>query len=144
MAIELRTVCDDDCILLYDWANNYEVRKNSFNPKEISWEEHKSWFNKKLSNPFSKLFILEKDKSAVGQIRYDKTDENTWELDFSISQRFRGMGLGKTIVELSMIQISGPIVAVVRQNNIASRQVFERLGFQIQNKDDDIIKYIYE
>ena len=36
----LRNNCKDDIDLLFVWANDFSVRQNSFNSKQISYEEH--------------------------------------------------------------------------------------------------------
>ena len=143
MKVKLRSVCEGDCDLLYEWANNYEVRQNALNPNEIIWEEHKLWFKRKLNSPNAKIFILENDKLPVGQIRYDKREGAIWQIDFSIIEQFQGQGLGKKIVELSLDKISGTIEAIVKKENVASMKVFERLGFIRKEFNNGTFQYIY-
>ena len=73
MILTLRKAKEDDCDLLYRWANDPKVRKNSFNKEKIDYEEHKKWFENKLNSDKSYMFIL-KDEVPLGQIRIDIED----------------------------------------------------------------------
>lgn len=46
----LRKVTKDDIMLLYNWANDNEVRKNAFNSNYIDINVHKKWFEDKLNS----------------------------------------------------------------------------------------------
>lgn len=142
MSVELRDVTEADAELLFHWANETEVRQNALNQDEIAWEDHIKWFNRKIKSDQSKIFILEKDKQPVGQIRYDKNG-NFWEISFSIGKKFRGSGFGKMIIELSRNRVPGPVRAVVKNGNLASQKVFESLEFEREGKKDDLVQYVY-
>jgi hypothetical protein len=40
----------EDCELIYKWANDPEVRKNSFSGAAITVENHQKWFESKLAD----------------------------------------------------------------------------------------------
>lgn len=142
--MKLRTVEEKDCQLLFRWANDPDVRKNAFKSQKINWKSHVSWFKDKINNPSTIIFILEKDNCPIGQVRYDyNKEENLWILDYSIDIQFRGMGLGKKIIELSLNQISGTVTANVKEDNIPSCNIFEKLGFQEMGKENNFVKYKY-
>jgi len=138
---ELRPVWNMDCKLLFEWAIDEDTRKNSLKPEPIRWEDHVVWFYKKLNNPFCKMFILEEDDQPIGQIRYDKVDKH-WQVDFYIDKTFRGLGFGKKIVELSRAKIPGPILAIVKQENVSSCKVFEKLGFVRKKVENGLMHYM--
>ncbi|MBI4644486.1 MAG: UDP-2,4-diacetamido-2,4,6-trideoxy-beta-L-altropyranose hydrolase, partial [Deltaproteobacteria bacterium] len=56
--ITLRAAVKDDCRMLWEWANDPEVRKNSFSSDPIPWEQHVSWFESKLRDPGYLFFIV--------------------------------------------------------------------------------------
>lgn len=144
MELKIRKAREDDVSLLYIWVNNDDVRRNALNPKKIKWEEHEAWFEGKMSNPYSKIFILENINHPIGQIRYDRKDEGFWDIDFFIDKKFRGMGLGQKIIELSLNKISGIVRAVVKKENVASCKVFEKLGFQREENEEGIYQYKFK
>jgi UDP-2,4-diacetamido-2,4,6-trideoxy-beta-L-altropyranose hydrolase len=58
--------------LLWQWANDPQVRNASFSSGPISWETHVAWFNDKISIPRAEMFIAEDERGIpVGQIRFD-------------------------------------------------------------------------
>ena len=40
----------DDINIFFEWANEKETRENSFNNKEIFYDEHKNWYTSKINN----------------------------------------------------------------------------------------------
>ena len=74
--IKLRKVEYSDINLLYRWANDPIVRKNSFNSAPISFDAHKDWFNKMMDDPSVFQFILMDENTPVGQIRLNINGED--------------------------------------------------------------------
>lgn len=137
-----------DAQQLFDWANDPDVRAMSINSNRINWEEHLTWFKKKLESPLCKIFILEQSHTPVGQIRYEKLD-GVWVVDYSIGKNFRGSGLGRTILEQSIpLFKSEVIVAVVKKSNAASNKIFISLGFIMDEEKTidgtDYLQYLFQ
>ena len=130
----LRKATPEYLLTYYNWANDEAVRKNSFSPEPIDLETHKNWFKQKLNNPDTLLYILEKNENPVGQIRFD-VEEKIAHIDYSIDSKFRGLGLGKHILQLGIEQFlldeSRKIYfqAVVKTGNFASHKIFQKIGF---------------
>lgn len=138
--IKLRTATKIDLKIIFDWANDSDVRKNAFNMESITWEDHVNWFNKGLNSSNFLIFILEHNDIPIGQIRFEKEDV-FWKMDYSIRSESRGLGMGKKIVEMGIEKISGKIKAWVKKENIASCKVFEKLGFEKISSTDNVILY---
>ena len=132
-SILLRKANLQDTELLYNWVNNEEVRRNSINKSPIKWEDHKIWFKNKLADSTTLLLILEVNGIAVGQVRFDKVGEH-FEIDYSVDEKYRGKGYGTTLIKRGILYLNHlkgrhKIVAKVSALNLASRKVFERIGF---------------
>lgn len=129
----LRPVVIDDIVLLFEWANQAEVRMNAINSAEIIWEEHQKWFEERIHSDRTKMFILEDHDKPVAQIRFDfKAGE--WHIDFSVSANERGKGYGKVVVQEGLRKMKDrPVVALVKVSNAPSRAVFTSLGFGQQD-----------
>jgi RimJ/RimL family protein N-acetyltransferase len=126
----IRAVKEEDCKLLFEWANDAEVRANAVHPEQITWEKHVSWFNQKVHSDQTRIFILEFRGTAVGQIRYDRGYEG-WVIDYSIDKRFRGKGFGKLIVRTTLNNVRPEKVkALVKVSNVSSTKCFESLLFR--------------
>ncbi|RMA65987.1 UDP-2,4-diacetamido-2,4,6-trideoxy-beta-L-altropyranose hydrolase [Ulvibacter antarcticus] len=132
-SVSLRPANEKDMLLLFDWANDPDVRKNAFNSEKIELENHKKWYSNKIKDANTKILILEKDELPLGQIRFDKTDDN-WTIDYSIDAKYRGLGLGGRIIELGIEHLKEDVKAIVKVDNIGSCKVFENLGFTNTNE----------
>ena len=138
----LREVSKLDCLKLFQWVNEEEAILNSLTQEPVRWEDHVNWFNNKLASQSTKIFVLENDNAALGQIRFD-IKNHYWEISFSIDKQYRGKGYGKLIIEEGLKKISGPVRAIVKKKNTPSIKVFENLGFQKSSLNDDLIEYIF-
>jgi len=133
--LSLRPVDKKDTELLWRWANDPAVRANAYQTDPIPMDDHLRWVSNKLDSSDSLLLILELDGCPVGQVRYDRTDCETAEIDFSIDRQFRGLGLGRRMIELSteeaarQLEVS-KLHAQVKEGNEPSCRVFQRAGFQ--------------
>ena len=127
----------DDCAQYLVWANNPEVRKNSFSPDPISEDSHGRWFSKRISASDSCLLVVaDYEGNDLGQVRFDLDEEKGgWVVDFSIDSQWRGGGYGKaSLVEaLNWMHLRSrsrlTIFADVLEVNPASTGIFEALEF---------------
>lgn len=144
--IYLRRVKETDMKLLFDWRNNELVRKNSFCMDPVEWNEHVKWFNTTLVKSSVLFFILICKEKEVGQIRIDLELDNTAIINYSIAEKYRGLGYGKQILHLAETELyerfknKYMLKALVKENNISSQVAFERLGYILQNTNRDIFK----
>lgn len=72
--IYLRKATPEDMKMLFDWANDEDVRRNSFNSNKITWEEHKVWFERLMKDENQYQYILMVDDIPAGQIRLSCED----------------------------------------------------------------------
>lgn len=139
--IYLRLVEDKDMKLLFDWRNDEVVRKNSFSTEPIDWQEHVHWFNSTLKNPSVLFFIMMNGEQTVGQIRIVLEKDDVGIIYCSIAREFRGLGYSSYILNLAENEIYErfsdryTLKALVKENNIASQLMLEKLNYQIQNND---------
>jgi RimJ/RimL family protein N-acetyltransferase len=132
--LTLRKVREDDCDLLWQWANDPDVRAVSFSSQPIPWERHVKWFKAKVMDPTCVLFIATHSNGApVGQVRYD-IDGKQATVSVSIDRNFRGKGYGSAILGLSAQEVFASlevsaIHAYVKRDNEASIWAFEQAEY---------------
>ena len=69
-----RLAHDDDCRLLWDWANDEAVRSAAFSSASIPWADHVQWFQAGVASKRRSIYIVEtEDARPVGQVRFDTT-----------------------------------------------------------------------
>lgn len=125
----LRDAALEDVDLIYKWANDPYVRKNSFSSDEIKYEEHINWFHNFLLRKDARQYILVVDGMDVGQAKVTVADHKA-EIGYSIAAEYRCRGYGKLIISLlpDIVKRDFPevnvLVAQVKPDNIASKKVF--------------------
>ncbi|MRR13984.1 UDP-2,4-diacetamido-2,4,6-trideoxy-beta-L-altropyranose hydrolase, partial [archaeon] len=130
--LRLRAVCTDDCEMVWKWANDPITRNVSYSPAEIPWDEHRSWFQKRSSQPFYYI-ALNHEGIPVGQARFDeKGDEMV--ISVAVDAGYRNRGYGSSLIkaacrEVFQKDVADVIHAYVKHQNPVSRKAFIRAGF---------------
>lgn len=146
MGLWLRKATWEDMDLLYQWANDAEVRKNAFHMEKIPYEDHKKWFGKVMEDERIYQYILCDDAVPIGQIRLN-IDEAVALISYSISAKYRGKGYGSKMLQLAEHQIAinkipyvTKLVGQVKYENLASARVFEKCGY-VKQEMSQYIQY---
>lgn len=137
--LNLRKATSKDAELLFKWANDHAVRNNAVHQEPIIWDNHLAWYTNKLEDLKTIIYILEKEQSPVGQIRFDKIDAY-FEIDYSINSDFRKQGMGSHLMRLGIKALrqefpNSVVLAKVKETNPASIRIFEKLGFIQSGKE---------
>ena len=130
----LRLVQITDRGQLLEWANDPAARWAFFDRKIISPSEHEEWFESQLSDLNSRIWILERGKSACGVVRVNRRT-NDVELSYQVASSYRGLGIAVEMLRLSMIKLAAiwpgiMVIACSRTDNTASVRTLERAGFE--------------
>lgn len=129
--VYLRKARWEDVDLLFEWANEEEVRENSFNSEKINYEEHKQWYRNCLEDVVVDSYICYLDSNPVGQIRLNYNNENAI-ISYSIDKKYRGQGFGGLIIQLVEAEIRQIhpetlfLIGSVKFDNIVSQRIFEK------------------
>jgi RimJ/RimL family protein N-acetyltransferase len=128
-----------DLDLYFEWTNDSATRSNSFNTQEVGYQEHTSWFLRKIEDEKALLLMFENDENIpIGQIRIElKTDENI--IGISIDKNFRGLGLAVPMLTVACETFftkfqAKNIHAYIKKTNLASLNSFKKAGFEIINE----------
>jgi spore coat polysaccharide biosynthesis protein SpsF len=138
MNIYLRKADMDDAGDVLSWRNDELTRENSFNHDRISLLSHMKWFEKKLSQEGTYMFILMDGQDKVGHIRVDVT-EDIGEISYMIAPAFRGRGYGSraiALVEKEMPKEVHSLMGLTLKTNRASGRCFEKNGYTPSDAGD--------
>ena len=130
-----RSVQKEDCLKIFEIANDDEVRKFSFNSDKISLENHKSWFYDVLNDNSVKFYVLQYEDDLIGQLRLDFDEEHPV-ISISLNKKYRGLGLSKVLLRKGLELIDGRVVAYIKKENSRSISFFKSMGFK---KDTELI-----
>ena len=140
-----RPIQKEDCLKIFEIANDDEVRKSSFNSEKILLEDHKNWFKNILNDDSVKFYVLEYEDDLIGQLRLD-FDEKYPVISISLNKKYRGLGLSKILLSKGLELIDGKVIAYIKKENIRSISFFKSMGFkkecEVVIKDCDALKFI--
>ena len=140
--LTLRDAEAGDISLFFEWANEIENRRHSFDPKPVSWKTHVEWFDQRLASDHAWLWVLCADDGLpVGEAHIEKKSHQAV-LSFSLDADYRGRGWGghflQKIAERWQIeQNTLPLIGEVLKTNPASMRCFEATGCFRSISDND-------
>lgn len=145
MRLTLREVTGKDIDLLFRWANDPLTRQNAFHTEQIPYETHRAWFVKMLADRDVLKYILcsttnTGENQDIGQIRLSIEDGEAL-IDYSVDSEKRGQGFGARMVLMAEEKLRETRTDVnvckgqVKLENIASAKVFEKCGYDMDEKE---------
>ena len=139
--LKIRRVTEKDGRLLWEWVNDPGVRSSAFSSEPILWPAHEVWLRGKLQDPGCIfLIVTDEEDRPLGQVRFDRIEEETVETDMSVAPSFRGQGLGPRVLIRACEELQAisrqvrTLTAAIKLENRASIRTFEKAGFQHQRR----------
>jgi UDP-2,4-diacetamido-2,4,6-trideoxy-beta-L-altropyranose hydrolase len=137
VAIRLRRATSHDAGMIWEWANDPEVRQASFSTESIPWEKHLAWFSGRLADPRCCFYIAEDAVrgTPLGQIRFE-VDAKTAIVSVSLPSAARGRGWGPSIIRtagesfFAESTTTDMILAYVRPDNAGSLAAFAKADYE--------------
>lgn len=143
----VRTIKPEDEQLTLDWANDPEVRQNSFSSGRIDAVSHRYWLlNRMVDAENCRFFIVETTAGMpVGPVRFEHHSSGLWEVHYSMDRCLRSRGLGAAFLKAALDHFSrsvtsaNTIIGRVTASNQASRHIFRKLGFHESSDDQGLL-----
>ncbi len=129
-----------DWKILLEWRNDITTRENSISSDIISEEEHRNWFLNSLNNSNRKIYIVVEKDNLIGTTRADKVNGTTI-ISWTVAPNARGKGYGKLMVGLLVKSLYGKILAIVKENNIPSKEIAKYAGLSLNKKERKLLYY---
>lgn len=128
----LRKAEQADCMQLFAWQSNPDIRKFARNNKPVKIDEHLSWFASVIANPKRHLYIVEVNNHPMGMLRLDALEKpQQYEISILIAPEAQGRRLALRALKSVPAEFSGATVyATVLSENIASHKLFLQAGYQ--------------
>jgi methionyl-tRNA formyltransferase len=131
---------------LYELRNDPATRKWMFDDQPVDYPTHQKWFSRSLKSDTRSMFLLEKEKVPVGQIRFDRS-ENGAHIDFSVAPEERGNGYGWYLLVMACFEFIHTkedidhLYAKVKPENLKSCRAFLTAGFQQHSQNELWIEF---
>ena len=130
----------DDCLQVFEWANDPVIRNASFHRGAIDRQEHEAWFARTLADPATLFWVimLHGDRQA-GQVRFAISNGEAV-ISISLAAAYRNAGLGSRAISTACCRLfaRGGISVVharIRKDNAQSIKSFTRAGFVLHSEE---------
>jgi RimJ/RimL family protein N-acetyltransferase len=124
-----------DRALVWQWANDPAVRAASFSSAPIAWDDHVRWFDERLSDTESAIYIASDGGGAeIGYARFRHRGSRC-EISVALGADARGRGYGAAIIRAATAcrfrdTDATAVDAWVKPGNPASIRAFTSAGFE--------------
>jgi UDP-2,4-diacetamido-2,4,6-trideoxy-beta-L-altropyranose hydrolase len=139
----------DDLLLYFEWVNEIEVRKNSFQTSQVSLLDHTNWFERQIQSPNTLMLLFFQNDTPIGQARF-AIQEDKATINLSIAKDHRGKGFASSLISRASAELTErrpeikQILAEVKPSNNVSSRAFERCGFSEISKNLEKIIFCKE
>ena len=134
--VAIRAAAASDRRPAWLWRNDPATRAVSQIREPVPWPDHAAWWTRALASPDRCMFVAEAGGEAVAIVRFDRlaTPDDGFEVSINLKPDARGGGLGGRVLKAAcdhFVDRKGPVplVATIHCDNLASRRVFEQIGF---------------
>ncbi|MEO6054534.1 MAG: UDP-2,4-diacetamido-2,4,6-trideoxy-beta-L-altropyranose hydrolase [Chthoniobacterales bacterium] len=143
---DLRLADEQDAELLFEWANDPTVRKQSFQTESITWQTHCTWMAS--GDPGRTIYICERESEPVGSVRFESVSGNEALANIQMGADWRGKRLAAPLISAASQMYSSQhanctIVAKIKPDNSASSRAFEKAGYTISKTTSDPLNLTY-
>ncbi len=131
----LRPAREEDCRLIWEWANDSDARAASFSSKRVPWDRHIKWFTSKINDTHCLFYVVtDCENRPIGQIRFDIEGDNAT-VSISLDRQARGKGYASKVIRMGSQKAFDSlgvrcIQAYIKPNNQASLRAFMKAGFK--------------
>ena len=131
---DIRLATLADLALMHNWVNAEDSLKWKKDTKHIiSIEEHAEWFQLRLADPVTQIWIILDDDAPSGQVRLEKKGELVY-VDIYVIAGVRGTGLASFALNESINRYTKlfgnkKFCAIVSPENKMSEKLFVKNGF---------------
>jgi len=133
----IRPMSMDDLEKVWLWRNQWRVRRYMFNQAEISWDEHKLWYERASQNSRTHLLIFEIEGYPSGFVSFSESISGRiadWSFHTAPDVR-KGSGsmLCSTALQYGFKKLNlHKICGQVLDFNKSSMRIHEKLGFALE------------
>ena len=138
MKVFIRAANINDTDLLFNWFNDEDTFRFKIKTKnKINILEHKKWFRKRLKDQNTFIWIIEDEKKEpLGQIRFESSRDNYYDVDIFVIDQARKTGLAsKALTQVEKESNIKPLRAVVKKSNYPSYLFFLRNSYCLFSED---------
>ena len=145
--IDVRLITYEDKTEILKWRNDPHSRKMLINTNFVKTKQHDAWFSSTILNKDKYLFMcLDRNKKKIGTVRFD-TKDNIAKIAIILNPTKRNLRLSEPCITQAVKKLYSLnpqinfFIAEIKKNNIASKKLFEKIGFKLQYSKNEMYYY---
>jgi RimJ/RimL family protein N-acetyltransferase len=131
--VTLRRAAIEDVLIIFEWQRHPETRRFARNPFAPEIEEHRRWFETRLSSKDCMLYIVQHNREPSGVLRFDRIIGyrfDAWEVSIFVAPNKKRLGIAEAALDLGRWLLpEAELVAEVLPENKASHRLFRKAGY---------------
>ncbi|MGO4510820.1 UDP-2,4-diacetamido-2,4,6-trideoxy-beta-L-altropyranose hydrolase [Bradyrhizobium sp. 2TAF36] len=144
--LTLRRATADDARRLWFWRNDPAARAMSGDSWAVPWDAHTKWFNNRIADANTLIFIIQADGRPCGNVRFHIELTGTAVVSIAMARNVRGRGYGAAALVLACQEAFGQgfcerVEARVKRENLASQRIFLKAGFVFTGQEAEYLVY---
>lgn len=151
--VTLRRAGWRDCVRLWQWRNDPDVREQMFNQRRIPFLQHLRWYRELLQDAGSWLFVAhDMHASPVGYVRLTLVQSPTSvavscaDVSIVVAPGRQREGYGTAIMDGALTEASrlglSRLYADVKASNGRSLAMFRRVGFKTRAVSEETVRLV--
>src|SRR6478752_9018905 len=100
--VSVRSATRDDVRFFYEVNNDPVTRAQAIQTAPIPWETHTAWFERKLADPESHLFVGCLGEAPIGVVRFELKTPGLL-VSIALLPSWRGQGLAAPLLEAGTV-----------------------------------------
>ncbi len=138
--MQLRLATLDDADFLLRLRNDAGTRAQSLHEDVVDAANHQAYLTSHIDAENVRLYIALDGDIAVGTCRSELGNDES-ELSWTIAPEQRGRGYGGHMLTALLAITPGPVIAVIKDGNLASRRMVEHASFTRVSDRDGLCTY---
>lgn len=144
-SVRLRRATTLDRDRLRAWRNDPATVAASFSSAPVAAADHAAWLGRRLADPACRIWIVEHDGLPAGQVRAERTADDSAELHIALAPRSRGKRLAAAALRMAVTEARrelavATVLARVKPGNGASLRAFEAAGFSVEERTGAVVE----
>jgi len=144
--ITIRDATEDDTGRLLEWRNDPDTLAWSRGHHPVAEPVHREWLASSLRSPDRLLLVAETDHPN-GTVRFDRVEEDTWEVSITVAPADRGKGLAGKLLTLGEAALRArhdpsTILANIHEDNTRSLTLFRHAGYEDSTRADGPFRWL--
>jgi spore coat polysaccharide biosynthesis predicted glycosyltransferase SpsG/RimJ/RimL family protein N-acetyltransferase len=135
VGLRVRPAIEADADALLRWRNDPVTRAASRDNGDVGAGEHRAWLAATLANPGRHLLLAADDEGDVGTLRWDRRDDDEWEVSVTVAPERRGQSLAVPLLSAGEDWLAEhepaahTMLAAVNVDNAPSLRLFDTAGY---------------